>query len=140
MTALPWVYDDGGRAAAGRRGTAGDCVARAIAIASGRPYGDVYDELAEINLAYGGKRSAREGIKPAATRDYLGRHLGWEWTATMGIGTGCTVHLAGGELPDGVLVARLSRHITAVVDGVIHDTHDPARDGSRCVYGYWRRP
>ena len=32
---------------------------------------------------------------------------------------------------------RLSRHITAVVDGVIHDTHDPSRKGTRCVYGYW---
>lgn len=22
-------------------------------------------------------------------------------------------------------------------DGVIRDTHDPSRDGTRCVYGYW---
>jgi len=27
--------------------------------------------------------------------------LGWTFTATMGIGTGCTVHLANGELPMG---------------------------------------
>jgi hypothetical protein len=26
----------------------------------------------------------------------------------------------------------------AVIDGVIHDTHNPDRDGNRCVYGYYR--
>jgi hypothetical protein len=35
-------------------------------------------------------------------------------------------------------VARLSRHLCAVVDGVVHDTFDPSRDGTRCVYGYWK--
>jgi len=24
-----------------------------------------------------------------------------------------------------------------VIDGVLHDTHDCSRDGTRCVYGYW---
>ena len=40
-----WAYDDGGRAAAGFKGEAGDCVTRAIAIATGRPYREVYDAL-----------------------------------------------------------------------------------------------
>jgi hypothetical protein len=25
-----------------------------------------------------------------------------------------------------------------VIDGVIHDTHDCSRNGTRCVYGYYR--
>ena len=37
----------------------------------------------------------------------------------------------------GRLVVSLSRHWTAVIDGVIFDTHDPSRRGTRCVYGYW---
>jgi hypothetical protein len=41
------VIDDGGRAAAGFKGSAGDCVCRAIAIASGRHYKEVYDRIAE---------------------------------------------------------------------------------------------
>jgi hypothetical protein len=56
----------------------------------------------------------------------------------MGIGTGCTVHLRDGELPSGRLVVSVSRHEVAVIDGVMHDTHDPSRDGTRCVYGYWK--
>lgn len=56
----------------------------------------------------------------------------------MGIGTGCRVHLRPDELPRGRLVVKLSRHITAVIDGVVYDTHDPTRGGTRCVYGYYR--
>ena len=54
--------DDGGRRAAGSKGTAGDCVARALAIATGRPYRECYDALAEANYRRRGVRSARNGI------------------------------------------------------------------------------
>src|SRR6266702_525925 len=42
---MDFVYNDGGRAAAGYRGRAGDCVVRAIAIAAQKPYQDVYDAI-----------------------------------------------------------------------------------------------
>lgn len=58
----------------------------------------------------------------------------------MGIGTGCTVHLVSQELPGGRLIVSVSKHLTAVIDGVIHDTHNPSRSGTRCVYGYWQCP
>jgi hypothetical protein len=54
----------------------------------------------------------------------------------MQIGSGCTVHL----LPSGKLVVSVSKHLTAVIDGVIHDTHDCSRAETRCVYGYWNKP
>lgn len=38
-----YKHHDGGRAAAGFRGTTGDCVVRAIAIATGRKYKTVYN-------------------------------------------------------------------------------------------------
>ena len=62
---------------------------------------------------------------------------GWKWTPTMGIGTGCRVHLRPEELPGGRIIVSLSKHWCAVIDGVPHDTHDPSRGGTRCVYGYW---
>ena len=141
---MNWVYDDGGRAAAGYAGHTGDCLARAIAIATQLPYQQVYDE---INQAAHGERtgtrkrgtsSARMGVYKRTTRTYLAA-LGWTWTPTMQIGAGCTVHLAASELPQGRIIVSVSKHLTAVLDGVIHDTHDPSRDGRRCVYGYWRR-
>lgn len=140
--ALGLVIDDGGRAAAGFSvaNDAGDCVARAIAIAHELPYREVYDALAERAAAKGGRRSARDGVAPKVYKPYLAT-LGFQWTPTMSIGSGCTHHLRAGEVPDrGRFVVRLSGHLTALVDGVIHDTYDPSRDGTRCVYGWWEAP
>ena len=143
---LPWVRDDGGRATAGFRGHAGDCVTRAIAIAAGLPYRQVYDGLDEIARHWscpagcvGAVGSARTGLDPAVYRQYLAG-LGWVWRPTMAIGTGCRVHLRAGELPPGRIITRLSGHLAAVIDGVVRDTEDPGRGGTRCVYGYFRHP
>jgi hypothetical protein len=58
----------------------------------------------------------------------------------MRIGSGCKVHLRADELPGGRLIVHVSKHIVAVLNGVIHDTHDCSRGGNRCVYGYWSAP
>ena len=57
----------------------------------------------------------------------------------MFIGVGCKVHLRDGEIPEGKVILRCSRHLTAAIDGVIHDTGDPTRGGNRCIYGYYRK-
>ncbi len=139
-------HNDGGRAAAGYRGSARDSVARAIAIAAQRPYAEVYAALAagvgaqRQRKTDGARRpaSARNGVNVRQTwfRNYM-QTLGFHWTATMSIGSGTTTHLRADELPPGRLVVAVSRHYTAVIDGVIHDTNDPSRNGSRAVYGYW---
>lgn len=56
----------------------------------------------------------------------------------MQIGIGGKVHLRAGELLPGRVIVSLSKHYTAVIDGVIHDTHNPDCGGKRLVYGYWR--
>ncbi len=135
-------YDDGGRAAAGFRGKTRDCATRAIAIATGLPYREVYDGLnaaaqrERCGSRKRGKSAARTGVHKPTTRRYL-ESLGWTWVPTMKIGTGCRVHLVDGELPPGRLIVSVSRHLVAVIDGVIHDTFDPSRGARRCVYGYW---
>ncbi|MCK5711894.1 MAG: hypothetical protein KAI25_04180, partial [Hyphomicrobiaceae bacterium] len=83
------------------------------------------------------RSSARNGISKRTMRRYLDS-IGWVWTPTMFIGSGCKVHLREDELPTGRLIVSLSRHLAAVIEGVVHDTHDPTRDGTRCVYGYWQ--
>jgi hypothetical protein len=139
-----WKYNDGGRALAGYKGETGDCVARAIAIGAELSYSEVYDALNKIAQSERiGKRkrgisSARLGVYKATERKYL-LSLGWSYTATMGIGTGCRIHLRANELPGGRLIVQVSRHLVAVVDGVMHDTSDPSREGTRCVYGYWAK-
>lgn len=159
---MKFVYNDGGRAAAGYKGSTSDCVVRAIAIATELPYQQVYDLVNELaqrertGKRKRGKSNARTGVYKDTIKRVMER-LGWRWIPTMHIGSGCKVHLTDGELPMGRLVVNVSKHTTAVIDGVIHDTHDPQRapetttwfkagttevshtttSGGRCVYGYY---
>ena len=169
-----FTYNDGGRAAAGYKGNAGDCVTRAVTIASGLPYQKVYAALSagsktQRKTKHGGPHSsARDGVdvKRKWFKDYMAS-IGFRWVPTMAIGSGTTVHLNADELPSGRLVVAVSRHYTAMIDGIIHDMHDPRRGkhwtfepdtgqelkpnqgrnvngvwteiGGRAVYGYWMK-
>lgn len=146
---IRFIQNDGGRDAAGFKGATGDCVCRAICIATGLPYTIVYDRLAEGNavqrISKHSRRKASCGVRTASHgiwtkrkwfHDYM-VELGFEWTPTMQVGSGCQVHLRGSELPKGRLVVSLSRHMAAVIDGVLHDNYDCSREGTRCVYGYY---
>ena len=146
---MDFQKNDGGRAAAGYKGDTGDCVCRAITIASGLDYQFVYDKLTELTKewrltsnsrharnAKPRNDSARTGVyKDVYHQFVLG--LGFKWVPTMKIGQGCKVHLRAGELPKGKLIVQVSNHLTTSIDGVINDTYDPSRDATRCVYGYY---
>ncbi len=136
------VITDGGRKEAGYKARrSGDCVCRAISIATKQDYQKVYDELNEVaerERPRGKKKrsNSNTGVYKATIKRYM-ENLGWTWVPTMKIGSGCKVHLKKEELPSGRLVVSVSKHLVVVIDGVIHDNHDPARNGTRCVYGYW---
>lgn len=138
------TYNDGGRGAAGYKGNAGDCGVRAIAIAMERPYQEVYDEMniflktQKYSSKMRGTSSSRNGIHGKFFREYMATK-GWRWTPTMLVGQGCKVHLRKEELPMGRIICNVSKHYVAVIDGVINDTFDPSRNGTRCVYGYWSK-
>lgn len=149
-------YNDGGRKAAGYHKQADDCVVRAIAIASELPYQQVHSDIGHLasKERLTKRRKIRSnpnnGVCKTTYKPYI-ESLGFTWTPCMGIGTGCRIRLANDDLPAGRLIVRLSRHITAVINGIIHDTYNPQRTTihhdrltgkvwsrqTRCVYGYW---
>ncbi len=140
-----WIYDDGGRKAAGFKGKAKDCVCRAVAIATGLPYAEVHAALAQGNYTQRKTHrskprapTADDGIytKRKWFRDYMAS-LGFAWVPTIQVGHGCRVYLRADNLPKGTLVIKVSRHVTCMIDGVLRDTYNPSRNGRRCVYGYW---
>ena len=147
---MKWIYNDGGRKLAGYKGETGDCVVRSIAIISNLPYQELYDHFFEMNKQYAIQRrgrvakalkknsSPRNGIYKEIFKPFLEKELKMIWTPTMTIGSGCKVHLKKEELPSGKLIVSVSKHITAVIDGVIHDLSDCSRNETRCVYGYWK--
>ena len=81
--------------------------------------------------------SPRTGTHRIILKKYLSQ-LGWTWTPTMFIGKGCKVHLKKNELPTGTIIVSCSKHITVVKNGVLYDTYNCSRNGTRCVYGYWK--
>lgn len=107
-----FIYNDGGRKAAGFKGAARDCVCRAVTIASDLEYSCVYADLAAGNgqQRAGSPATARLGINTqrAWFKAYM-RSLGFVWTPTVQIGAGCKVHLRADELPSGRLVVKVSR-------------------------------
>ncbi len=133
---MKFVYSDGGRSNY-FRGTAGDCVCRAIANASGRDYKEVYKGLSALMKSKKRGGSCRDGVDGDIARTFIIKELGWKWHPTMGIGTGCRMHMREEELPKGTLIVSLSKHYTCVKDGTVYDTYDCTRDGGRCVYGYY---
>ena len=147
----PFQRNDGGREAAGFNGGAGDCVVRSIAIAANLPYLQVYQDLRTANASYADLRNDRlaRRLNQTGSSPRNGNHrnvfhdsiigLGFEWVPTMKLGAGCQVHLRPDELPSGILIVKVSKHLTAIIDRVIQDTHDPSRGGNRCVYGYYRK-
>ena len=127
---MRFVYSDGGRSKY-FKGTAGDCVCRAICNATGMDYKEVYNEIKDLL-----QHTPRNGLKKKETKDIM-HHFGFNWTPTMKIGSGCTTHLREDDLPNGIIVCQVTGHLTCVKDKVIYDTYNCSRDGKRCVYGYW---
>jgi hypothetical protein len=102
---MRFVFNDGGREAAGFKGKTGDCVCRSIAIVTGKPYREVYDELNAMAGERTGKRkrgksSARTGVYKSTTKKYLAE-LAFQWVPTMAIGQGARYIFAPMSCPQG---------------------------------------
>ena len=133
-TLMEYIYNDGGTSKY-FKGKAGDCVCRAISIASNRDYKEVYDSLKK---ALG---TPRNGVftKNKAFKDWMVAN-GFVWTPCSGIGVKTSVHFIEGELPKGRLVCSVAKHYVAVVDDKVYDTWDSRYNSFnevRRIYGYW---
>ena len=144
---IEFVYNDGGRSNYFKGSNVGDCVTRAISNASGVDYLEVYNALNKLskNERTGCRKrkvsNSRSGVFTNTAKKYIEGVLGWIWVPCMTIGSGCQVHLCEKELPSkGTYILNLSRHFSCWKDGKLVDTYDCSRNGSRCVYGYWRAP
>jgi hypothetical protein len=124
-------FNDGGRANAGFKGNAGDCGARALAIAKGLDYKTAYNLIANENKNFGYAKSARNGVY----KDVYGKvlnALGMKWHPApkfAGRKAKCS------DMPAGVVIARQAHHFVAVIDGVPNDIWDSS---NKMVYGYWK--
>jgi hypothetical protein len=127
-----FTRNDGGRSKY-FKGEAGDCAARAMAIALKLDYKDCYNELAEQHKVSTGKKTARDGIFKKDFNVVMERH-GWVWhSAPKFDGRKAKVW----DMPKGPVIVQMAKHYAAVIDGVVNDTWDSSE---KMVYGYWAKP
>ena len=127
----------------------GDCVPRAITIATELPYQIVFDELQRRQTEWRIKSNSKKAYnkKPHRNKCYMGTYkeaykpyleeLGWTWVPKMFIGQGFKTYLRKEDLPPGRLIVSVRKHLTSVIDGVLNDTWDCSQDGNKGAYGYY---
>ena len=133
---IDYRYDDGGREAAGYRGRTGDCVVRAVVICTGEDYRAVYLTMAErmksnSYAASGNAYATRERNRKAPHRkgQITARRVQDRVLEVYGFRK---VRLPAGARPTfteahrryGDCIVGTTKHVAAVVDGVLRDTCD----------------
>ena len=128
---MNFIFNDGGRSAAGYKGTTADCPVRAMSIALGLSYKEVYNQLAKANKAYSGVKTVRRGMNVKVFSNILASH-GWVWHSAPTF----TGRKARCSDLTGTVIASQAKHVVAVIDGVPQDTFDSS---FKMVYGYWAK-
>ena len=102
----------------------GDCVIRAISLALGKSWIEVFDDLTKI---------AREKASVVNSDEVFFEYLSNYDRETPKAQKG-KKRLKVGELDDGTYIIKVANHLTCVKDGVLMDTWDCR---NKCVYRYW---
>ena len=92
-----------------------DCVCRAIAIANDEDYKVVYNVLKRLN----NNVSPRDGLYESVYSKLL-KSWGWKCISCENK----NIHLKEDELPDGIIICKIDRHLVAVKDKIVYDTWD----------------
>lgn len=120
---LRFQFNDGGCAESGRRGFAGDCVCRALAILTEQPYEHCYKALATANKAAGRRKSARNSVtKRVYEPIFEAFGLRKVWAQSFGSGERLTFKQA--YLLYGDCIVTTAKHVACLRNGALHDTHD----------------
>ena len=111
-----------------------DCTVVALAVSCGVDYDTAYDELAQR-----GRKSSTgfwfpSSVKSRRNDTVLGVTFTWYPLQAVKGERRMTPTVFVHEHPSGKFVLRLSKHVVAVIDGVVYD---PAGRLDACVYGYW---
>lgn len=122
-----FIYNDGGRSKYYQLEKVGDCVIRAIAIATETDYKEVVEDTWEFTKKYGCPINWRK-----IWQLYLEK-IGWEKVKAPKF-KGRKARAK--DLPKGRFIAQQATHLSAIVDGKPHDIWDTS---DRMVYCYYRK-
>ena len=121
------VHTDGGRSKYYTLDKVGDCVIRAIAIATERDYKEVVEDTWEFSKKYGCPINWKDVYIP-----YL-ESIGWEKVSSPKLKGRKAI---AKDLPKGRYIMRQANHLSACVDNVPYDIWDTS---NKMVYCYYRK-
>ena len=100
-----------------------DCVLRALSLLTNKTWREVQEELSDLANRYGYMIDDVDFVE-----DYLDNRYKRECHYSKTVGEFAK------EFPRGKYAVTMSGHITAIVNGVIHDTFDPSDRIMRCAW------
>lgn len=115
-----------------RNGTVGDCVVRAISIATGITWVETYDELCAIGRKHCTMPNSKKTYEEFLEYCGFKKHK----MPKRADGKRYKVRELADEIPSGILLVTIAKHMTVIVDGVLKDTYDCGRSA---VCNYWIR-
>ena len=161
---LEYLENDGGKYEAGFVGKkiTGDCVTRAITIATGLQYSHVRRELMSRQFDWSQKHNSKaakrcrarstksvfRGVWAEVYKKYLD-DLGWTYVSCAKVGDPNKKYMNTLDIPVGIVIVKQTKHLACVIDHVVNDSWDCRQtykwiDGqpterkiNKCVWGYW---
>ena len=130
---MKYTFNDGGRSEH-YKGKTGDCVTRAISIATKMPYDVVYNAL--FDIARNWKGNSKKAIRIRATaspRKSTNRNVSVKFlNDVLGLVEVREKHKINDTLfYKGTYIVKVRRHFIAIIDGVINDTWDSRKTTGR---------
>ena len=129
---IGYSHDDGGRAAAGFKGSAGDCVVRAIAILTREPYPHIYRRMASAmkQAGYsasgdGYRQKPRAGARPTISCRKVQNLVKVSYgLRRVNLGRGPRPTYTEAWVLHGNCLVGTTKHISAIIDKTLRDTFD----------------
>lgn len=137
------IIHDGGRMAAGYKDTTGDCVTRAIAIATNKPYIVIYEYVNQMTKRHIDENTVRvygygskDGVPISVVKKMM-KHLGFKWNR-MEKKVSMYDFKKNYKVPKNC-VLYIPNHLVAVKQGILHDSyyHYDVDQKAKRVLGYW---
>jgi len=123
-------HNDGGRSLSRRPKQRNDCTVRALAIAEGRDYDLVYDELKDACRKCAAGFHFTEWANKQPERFEKISFPAIKGKPRMNVEMFCCLY------SHGRYIARIAKHVMAVIDGVVYDIDGPLLE--KCVYAAYR--
>ena len=122
---MKYKYNEGGRGEH-YKGLVGDCVTRAITIATELPYDVVYNALFDIAKNYKGNSKLAKRIRQRPSpRNGCYNEVSGEFLKALNIKeVRSKLKINNPMFYEGRYIVYVRRHYIAIIDGVVHDTWD----------------